>query len=127
MKTIRIIAVTMVLNTIALMGCESATKTVWLAQSKSSDGAWLAMAHTENTDGPGINAQYTTVEMKQNISTTSPIEVLVLDEDEQAVRDLKMNWISPDHLDITYRGDPQILFQAIKAFGKDVTVEHLSN
>jgi hypothetical protein len=63
--------------------------------------------------------------MKQNISSSTPIEVLEFDEGPDNVHDLKMTWPSPNHLDITYRGNPPITFQAIKAFGKDVTVEQL--
>jgi hypothetical protein len=63
--------------------------------------------------------------MKQNISNGGPVEVLEFDEGPDSVHDLKMNWPSPDHLYITYRGDSPIIFQAIEAFGKDVTVERL--
>lgn len=63
--------------------------------------------------------------MKQNISNSESLEVLQFDEGPDSVHDLKMNWPSPNHLDITYRGDPPITFQAIKAFGKDITVEQL--
>jgi len=109
----------------ALLGCETANKVIWNAQSKSPDGAWLALAHTENVDGPGINAQWTMVEMKQNLNTTQPVMILNFDEDEGAVKDLKMNWVTSSHLDVTYRGNAPVTFQAIKAFSKDITVEHL--
>jgi hypothetical protein len=84
------------------------------------------MAHRDNTTGPGINAQYMIVEMKQNnIPNGKPVEVLVLDEGGEPTRDLKMIWDSPSHLHLTYRGNPEVLFQAVKAFGKDVRVEEL--
>jgi hypothetical protein len=63
--------------------------------------------------------------MKQNIPNSAAVPVLMFDEGPDSTRDLKMNWTSPQNLDITYRGDPPITFQAIKAFGKDVTVEKL--
>ena len=47
------------------------------------------------------------------------------DDGTDPVHDLKMNWPSSKHLDITYLGKTPVTFQAIKAFGKDVTVEKL--
>ena len=126
MKSIQHVMLAIGVIIIALVGC-NAQKTIWSAEVKSSDGAWLARAHTDNIDGPGINAQYTIVEMQQTFPNARPVEVLELDEGTSAVRDLRMNWISPSHLDITYRGNPEILFQAVIAFEKTVTVEHLPN
>jgi hypothetical protein len=111
---------------LALVGCHTANEITWSAQSSSSDHAWLALAHTQHTNhGFGGESVGTIVEMKQNISNGGPVEVLEFDEGPDSVHDLKMNWPSPDHLYITYRGDSPIIFQAIKAFGKDVTVERL--
>jgi len=65
--------------------------------------------------------------MKQNIPNGEPAQVLMFGDDDgsNSIHDLKMSWPSPQHLDITYRGDTPVSFQAIKAFGKDVTVEKL--
>jgi hypothetical protein len=65
--------------------------------------------------------------MKQNIPNGEPVQVLMFTDDDgsDSVHDLKMNWLSPQHLDITYHGNTPVTFQAIKAFGKDVTVEQL--
>ena len=111
---------------LSMAGCKSATETVWSADTQSSDHAWLAIAHRENTTGPGINAQYMIVQMKQaNIPDGKRVEVLVLDEGGEPTRDLKMAWETPSHLHVTYRGNPTVLFQAVKAFGMDVQVERL--
>jgi hypothetical protein len=110
---------------IALAGCADTDKVIWRAESKSPDGAWLALAHTETTAGPGNNAQWTMVEIQQNISSGQPLMVLDFDEDQASVKALTMNWTTSSHLDVKYKGDALITFQAIKAFGKDVTVEHL--
>jgi hypothetical protein len=110
----------------SLTSCSAPNETTWSAQSLSPDHAWLALAHSEHTNhGFGGESVWTIVEMKQNISNGAPVQVLEFDEGPDSVHDLKMNWPSPNHLDITYRGDPPITFQAIKAFGKDVTVERL--
>jgi hypothetical protein len=112
----------------SLAGCHSANETMWSARSASSDQAWLALARTEHTNhGFGGESVWTTVEMKQNIRNGEPVQVLMFADDDgsNSIRDLKMNWSTSQHLNITYRGDTPITFQAIKAFGKDVTVEKL--
>jgi hypothetical protein len=110
----------------SLAGCRTSNETTWSGQSFSPDHAWLALVHSEHTNhGFGGESAWTIVEMKQNISNTSPVQVLEFDEGPESVYDLKMTWPSLNHLDITYRGDSPITFQAIKAFGKDVTVEQL--
>jgi hypothetical protein len=120
------LVVSAVMLLVAFAGCRVANDVTWSAQSMSSDHNWLAAAHTEHTNhGFGGESQWTAVEMKQNISGAKSVEVLKFDESPDSVRDLKMNWQSPNHLDITYHGDPPITFQAVKAFGKDVTVERL--
>ncbi len=67
------------------------------------------------------------VEMKQDIPNGESVQVLMFDQDggPDPVHDIRMNWASPQNLNITYRGNTPITFQAIKAFGKDVTVEKL--
>jgi hypothetical protein len=114
---------------LAFAGCRAPNGTMWSATSASSDQAWLASARKEHTNhGFGGESVWTIVEMKQNIPDGEPVQVLMFAEDDgpDSVHDLKMSWPSPQHLDITYRGKTPITFQAIKAFGKDVTVEKLS-
>ena len=109
-----------------IIGCGKANETTWSARSASPDRGWLALAHSEHTNlGFGADSAWTIVELKQNIPNGAPLEVLQFDEGPDSVHDLKMNWPAPDHLDITYRSDAPITFQAIKAFGNDVTVEKL--
>ena len=110
---------------IALTACKSATETSWTAQSKSPDGAFIAVSHTENTDGPGINAQYTEVEMRQTFDGAKPVTILTLDEGGEPVKNLTMNWVSPSHLHVSYGGNPTVLFEAVKAFGLDVSVQQV--
>jgi hypothetical protein len=106
-------------------GCHS-HETPWSAQSISPDRKLVAAARTENNDGGfGTGAQWTTVEIKQNLNSAKPIEVLGIDEGPDSVRNLTMTWRSPSHLHIAYKGGEEVLFQAVKALGADITVEHL--
>ncbi|MES2392303.1 MAG: hypothetical protein V4555_11725 [Acidobacteriota bacterium] len=113
------------LTILPLTSCESSTQTIWRAQSKSPDGAYIALAHTENTDGPGINGQYTEVELEQSFKGARPLTILTLDEGSNAVKNLQMKWDDPSHLVVSYQGNPEVLFEAVKAFGLDVTVQHI--
>jgi len=113
---------------LSVIGCKVANEATWSAQSASPDNAWLATASTEHTNhGFGGESVWTTVEMKQNISKGKPVQILMFGDDDgpDHIHDLKMSWPSPQHLDITYRGETRITFQAVKALGKDITVEKL--
>ena len=109
------------------VSCKDVNKIIWSAQSESPDAKWLALAHTENTAGPGNNAQWTTVELNQTFEGAKPVEVLTIDEQSHSVKSLTMTWPSSSHLSITYKGGDEVLFQAIKALGNEITFEHLPN
>jgi len=65
--------------------------------------------------------------LKQSFDGAKPVDILDFDDDPEAPTDMQAHWISPSHLQITYRGNPKINFQAIKAFGMDVSVERTTN
>jgi hypothetical protein len=76
----------------ACIGCKN-NETTWRSQSKSPNGQWIAIAHTENTAGGfGTGAQWTTVELKQSFAGAKPVEVLVIDEGPVDISNLKMMW-----------------------------------
>ncbi|MEO7029327.1 MAG: hypothetical protein ABI147_07970 [Acidobacteriaceae bacterium] len=98
----------------------------WKAESKSPDGKWIAFAQTENTDGGfGTGAQWTTVQLRQSFDLAKPMDILIVDEGPESVKELRMNWPSSSHLDITYKGGEKVLFQAVIAFEQNITVEKL--
>jgi hypothetical protein len=41
--------------------------------------------------------------------------------------DLKMQWITPTHLDVTYRGHPDVYLQTVKLWGADISLRNLSS
>ena len=85
-----------------LSGCSNVA-TIWSTEVRSPDGRWLAMALTEQ-----------------------PIEVLLFTQDAKSI-DLKMNWLTPSHLEVTYRQPAVIDFQAIKCGGVDISVRDISS
>ncbi len=105
----------------------------------SPDGQWIASARTIQNGGFGSADIYTEVDLNTAESSGSPIEVLGFDcqgpvphpyvLDNAANRggtiDLAMKWITPSHLLVTYRGHPDIQFQAIRLDGIEITLQRL--
>lgn len=112
---------------VLLCGCRNAT-TIWSAESRSPDGLWLAMAHTDQYSGPGNAGLYTTVELKRPNGSKEVTEILLFDfnavtPDRATV---KMNWLTPTHLDVAYGGNANLDFQVVKCAGIDISVRDLS-
>jgi hypothetical protein len=108
-----------------LSGCKNAT-TVWSTEVRSPDGQWCAIARTDQYSGPGNAALLTTVYLKATKGPQDPIEVLLFMQDAKSI-DLKMNWPTSSHLEVTYKQPAVIDFQAIKCAGIDISVRDLSS
>jgi hypothetical protein len=106
------------------LACRDA-KTVWSTESRSPDGRWIAAAHTDQYGGPGAAGIISTVYLRQVVGRQDKIEVLQLSQDALSV-DLKLSWLTPSHLDITYRQPASVDFQAIKCGGVEISVRDLS-
>jgi len=109
----------------ALSACKNAV-TIWSTEVQSPDGRWLAIARTDQYSGPGNAALLTTVQLRRTKGPKGPIEVLLFMQDAKSI-DLKMNWPTPSHLEVTYKQPAVIDFQAIKCGGVDISVRDLSN
>jgi hypothetical protein len=83
------------------------------------------MARTDQYSGPGNAGLYTTVFLKHTKGPKDPIEVLLFTQDAKSI-DLKMNWLTPSHLEVTYRQPARLDFQAVKCAGVDISVRDLS-
>jgi hypothetical protein len=105
-------------------GCKDAA-TIWSAESNSPDGRWIASAHTDQYGGPGTAGILSTVTLRQVKGRQDKIEVLQLSQDATGV-DLKLNWLTPTHLEITYKQPASVDFQAIKCGGIDISVRDTS-
>jgi hypothetical protein len=108
-----------------LSGCSNVA-TIWSTEIRSPDGRWLAMARTEQHSGPGNALLQTTVLLKHTTGPADPIQVLLFTQDAKSI-DLKMNWLTPSHLEVTYKQPAVIDFQATKCAGIDISVRDLSN
>lgn len=119
----------MLLLTIAvcalLTSCKNGT-TIWSTEVRSPDGQWRTIARTDQYSGPGNAGLLTTVYMKRIKGPQEPIQILLFEQDAKSI-DLKMNWLTPSHLEVTYKQPAVIDFQAIKCGGVDISVRDLSN
>jgi uncharacterized protein YceK len=108
-----------------LSGCSNVA-TIWSTEVRSPDGRWIARAVTEQHSGPGNALLQTTVLLKHTKGPKEPIEVLLFTQDARSI-DLKMNWLTPSHLEVSYKQPAEIDFQAIKCGGVDISVRDLSS
>jgi hypothetical protein len=125
--------------TILACGCTDAP-TIWKAEVRSPDGLWIASVRTVQNGGFGSAAIDTVVYLRQSNGSQPPVEVLALgclglaprpyvlsDANAGGTIDLKMKWMSPSHLLITYDKHPDLHFQAVKLDGVSISVQDLSN
>lgn len=109
----------------ALSACKNAV-TIWSTEARSPDGQWRAIARTDQYSGPGNAALLTTVYLKATKGPKDQIEVLLFMQDAKSI-DLKMNWLTPSHLEVTYKQPAVIDFQAIKCAGIDISVRDVTS
>jgi hypothetical protein len=111
-------------------GCQDVA-TTWSAEARSPDGRWLATARSQQWGGPGTAYDATTVYLKRITGSQAPTQVLVFSH-EYATMNLRMEWVTPTHLDVAYGasarpGDHVSLdFQVVKISGIDISVQDLS-
>ena len=111
-----------------MSGCKGA-KPVWSADSRSPDGKMIATAEAFDNGGfsPGPNATF--VYLNWNTGSQARKEVLAFSGWPSETDGMKvaMNWLSPTHLELTYKGKQTIDFQAVKYAGVDISVRSLSS
>lgn len=117
---------------VSMLGCRETPTTTWLAQERSPDGMWLAIARSEQGGGLGGAYDVTTVSLRRVKGSQPPAQVLLFSH-EYPTMNLKMEWLTSAHLNVTYGpsarpGDHADLnFQAIKCAGVDISVTDLSS
>ncbi len=121
-------------------GCQKGYETIWKAEARSPDGLWLASADTVQNGGFGSAAIHTSVYLKRINISAAPTQVLVFSCEGPAPRpyvldnsanaggtiNLKMNWLTPSHLEVTYDGHADLDFQVVKYGRVAISVRDLS-
>jgi hypothetical protein len=110
-------------------GCQDVA-TTWSAEVPSPGGHWLATARSQQWGGPGTAYDATTVFLKPSKGTQPPTQVLAFSH-QYATMYLKMDWITPTHLDVTYAASTRpndhvsLDFQAVKCDDVEITVREI--
>ena len=109
-----------------MSGCRDQGKIIWSNELPSPDGHWLASAVTRQWSGPGNAFVATTVYLKWTSGSQSPIEILGFENASaypSGITNVKMEWITPSHLGVTYGPNATLNFQAIKCDGVGISVQ----
>jgi hypothetical protein len=124
-------AISLITIAIYVLLCGCGPTSTWSAEAQSPDGHWLAVARSEQWSGPGNAYDATTVYLKSLKGSQPPTEVLGFSH-QYGTMNLKMEWITPTQLHVTYGesskpGDHVSLdFQVVKCAGVDISVQHFS-
>jgi hypothetical protein len=106
-------------------GCRG-SQTVWSAEAKSPNGEMIATARGLANGGFGISGVPSTfVYLNWTTGSQQPTEILCLDDESDSPDDMnvRMKWLSPTHLELTYKSSRQsINFQAVKFVGVDISL-----
>jgi hypothetical protein len=104
-------------------GCNDSA-IIWSGESQSPSKNIVASASTEQQSGFGTAGVYTTVYLKQNAQ--KPTAILVFSNETAyplGVTAVDMTWVTPSHLNVAYKGNVNIEFQAIKCAGVEISIE----
>ena len=110
-------------------GCER-SKPAWSADSRSPDGRMIATAEGFDNGGfvaPGPNATFVYL---NHTSGSQPRMLILAFSEGKAEPDaiqVEMHWLTPTHLQLSYKGQRTIDFQAVKYAGVDISVRQLSS
>jgi hypothetical protein len=120
-------------------GCRRDT-TIWKAEVRSPDGLWVATARTEQNGGFGTASLETIVSLRGTNSANPPIDVLQFACDGPAAQpyvlsdanaggtiNLKMNWVTSSHLEVTYDGHANLHFQVVRIGDVQISARDVSN
>ena len=110
----------------SIVSCEKNPITVWSLEARSPDGRWLATIQRDQYSGPGNALLLSRVYLKHTAGPQEAVEVLEFEEN-QGPAQLKMNWLSSAHLEVTYTEPVTLDFQAVRCCGGvDISVRNLS-
>ncbi len=110
-------------------GC-GGSNTTWSDEARSPDGKMIAVARTVVSGGPGTDGYSSTVSLNWTTGSQDPVNILVFTDapaEPPNTPAVGMKWLSPTHLELTYKGHRTIGFQAVKADDIDISVRDISS
>jgi hypothetical protein len=107
-----------------LTGCRSTP--VWSGEVKSPDGKMIATASTFQDQGFLAGEAQTTVYLNWSVGSQSKTLIMAYSDGPTAKdMDVDMKWITPTHLELSYKGQRSLDFQAVKCNGIAITIRDL--
>jgi hypothetical protein len=114
---------------------------VWKTEQPSPDGQWIASADTIQNGGFGSASVDTVVYLTRRADLKHTQEVLVfhcqdpvphpytLDNvaNQGGTINLRMSWVTPSHLQVTYSRHPDLQFQVARYAGIEITAQDASD
>lgn len=129
MRRLSIAFIFLVVLYVGMTGCRGGSEKLWAANVKSPDGKWVAKAQTVAQSGFGTGYIGTKVYLNWTEGSQPDVQILGLSyeyEIPRGITNVDMKWITPEHLDITYKGNASVVFQAIKCGGIDISIRDTS-
>lgn len=105
--------------------CKAAPK--WSAESRSPDGRMIATAEAFMNGGfaaPGPPATF--VYLRRTSGSAKRVLVFAFSEGAASVpaaMEVRMTWLTPTHLELTYKGQHTVDFEAVEYAGVTISVE----
>jgi hypothetical protein len=123
----RVTSVLIVGACISTAGCHRCD-TTWSAEARSPDGKVVATARTIACSGFGTGVIDTSVSLDWTGDSRPAQEVVGFSDEYEAPEKtmVGMKWITPTHLEVTYRGPRDLTFQAIKWASIDISLRDLA-
>jgi len=87
----------------------------------------IATARTVANSGFGTGGIWTAVYLNWTTGSQPPTKILELADGPKAPGDtvVGMKWLTPTHLELTYKGNGSLGFQAVKWAGVEISVREL--
>jgi hypothetical protein len=109
-------------------GCKG-SETIWSGESRSPDGTIIASARTVGANGFGTGGGiHTFAYLNWTTGSQPPTLILDLVDNTNALADtnVEMKWLTPTHLELTYKGNRVLGFQAVKWAGVEISVREMT-
>ena len=115
----------MALLAVPLTGCKNSERT-WSDEAKSPDGKIVATAETLQPGGWGTGAPAETyVDLNWTSGSQKAMQVFAFNDgpDVPEGMNVGLKWVGPRQLELTYKGKPNIEFQAIRWQEVDIVAQ----
>ncbi len=108
---------------IVLVGCKAPP--TWSAEASSPDGKMIANATTFSQSGFGTGFVQTSVYLNWIEGSQPKMLILAFSDgpNEPGGMNVGMKWLDPKHLELSYKGQRPLDFQAVRCDGINISIQ----